>query len=126
MLISTRLKAIAYWEQRFGIRRQRHLLQENPHISALFCVNDDVGSHAIRAVNALGKRVPADVSVIGYDDTYIAVNTHPPLTTMHVDTTAMGRAAVHLLALRLANPEAARMTLTVHTILIERESVGAG
>lgn len=99
------------------------LLQEYPHLTALLCVNDDVGSHAIRAVKALGKRVPADISIIGYDDTYLAINTHPTLTTMHVDTVAMGRAAVHLLALRIENPESARMTLTIHPTLVERESV---
>ena len=99
------------------------LMQEFPHITALFCVNDDVGSHAIRAVKALGKRVPVDISIIGYDDTYIALNTHPALSTMHVDTLAMGRAAVHLLSLRLENPESARMNLIIHPVLVERESV---
>jgi DNA-binding LacI/PurR family transcriptional regulator len=82
-----------------------------------------VGSAAIRAAQYLGKRVPEDISIIGYDDTYIATNTHPALTTMHVDTVAMGRAAVHLLSFRLDNPESARMTMTVHPWLMERESV---
>ncbi len=88
-----------------GYQETISLLNEYPHITALFCINDDVGGAAIKAVQALGKRVPADVSIIGYDDTYIAANTHPALTTMHVDTIAMGRAAVHLLSLRLENPE---------------------
>jgi LacI family transcriptional regulator len=80
---------------------------------------------SIRAVKTLGKRVPGDISFIGYDDTYIALNTYPPLTTMHVDTSAMGRASVHLLALRIENPDASRMSLTIHPILVERESVSA-
>jgi LacI family transcriptional regulator len=99
------------------------LLQAHPKITALFCVNDDVGSAAIRAVQDQGRRVPEDISIIGYDDTYIAVNTRPALTTMHVDTLALGRAAVYLLSLRMDNPESARMTLTTHTTLVERESV---
>jgi LacI family transcriptional regulator len=99
------------------------LLKDYPHLTALFCVNDDVGSAAIRAAQALGKRIPADISIIGYDDTYIAANTHPALTTMHVDTIAMGRAAVHLLSLRILNPESARMTLTIHATMVERASV---
>jgi LacI family transcriptional regulator len=107
-----------------GYQETISLLKEYPHITALFCVNDDVGSAAIRASQYLGKRVPEDISIIGYDDTYIAANTHPALTTMHVDTVAMGRAAVHLLSLRLENPESARMTLTIHPVLVERESVG--
>ena len=107
-----------------GYEETISLMKEHPHITALFCVNDDIGSSAIKAAQTLGKRVPADISVIGYDDTYIAANTHPPLTTMHVDTIAMGRAAVDLLFLRIENPESALMTLTIHSTLVERESVG--
>jgi LacI family transcriptional regulator len=99
------------------------LLQEYPHLTALFCVNDDVASHALRAIKALGKSVPADVSIIGYDDTYIAQNTYPALTTMQVDTLAMGRAAMYLLDLRLTHPDSARMSLVIHPTLIERASV---
>jgi LacI family transcriptional regulator, galactose operon repressor len=99
------------------------LLKAHPEITALFCVNDDVGSAAIRAVQDQGRDVPKDISIIGYDDTYIAVNTRPALTTLRVDTLAMGRAAVHLLSLRMENPESARMSLTIHTSLVERESV---
>ncbi len=99
------------------------LLSEHPHLTALFCLNDDIASTALRAVQWLGRRVPEDLSIIGFDDTYLAANTRPELTTLHVDTVAMGRAAVHLLSLRLENPESARMTLTIHTHLVERESV---
>jgi DNA-binding LacI/PurR family transcriptional regulator len=106
-----------------GYQETISLLKEYPHITALFCMNDDVGSAALKAAQALGKRVPADISIVGYDDTYIAANTHPALTTMHVDTLAMGRAAVHLLSLRLEYPESARATLTIHSFLIERQSV---
>ena len=106
-----------------GYQETIDVLKEHTQITALFCVNDDVGSAAIRAAKDLGKRVPEDLSIIGYDDTYIAANTHPALTTMHVDTVAMGRTAVHLLSLRLEIPESARMTLTIHPTLVERETV---
>jgi LacI family transcriptional regulator len=106
-----------------GLQETIAFVQENPSVTALFCVNDDVGSAAIKAVQSLGKHVPGDISIIGYDDTYIAANTHPALTTMHVDTVAMGRAAVHLLSLRIDNPDSARRTLTIHPTLVERESV---
>jgi DNA-binding LacI/PurR family transcriptional regulator len=106
-----------------GYSEATALLTGHPEITALFCINDDVGSAAIKAIHDMGKRVPEDVSVIGYDDTYIAMNTHPGLTTMHVDTVAMGHAAVSLLSLRLENPDSARMTLTIHPTLVERDSV---
>jgi LacI family transcriptional regulator len=106
-----------------GYQSTLSLLKAHPQITALFCVNDDVGSAAILAVQTLGLRVPEDVSIIGYDDTFVATSTHPPLTTMYVDTLAMGRTAVRLLTFRLENPASARMTLMVHPMLIERDSV---
>ena len=71
----------------------------------------------------MGKNVPDDISIIGYDDTYLAGNSQPALTTMHVDTIAMGQAAVSLLSLRIGNPDFARMTLTINPHLVERQSV---
>ncbi len=106
-----------------GFEETASLLQKNPQITALFCMNDEIASTAIRAAQSVGRRVPDDLSVIGFDDTYIATNTHPALTTMHVDTVAMGRAAVELLELRRQNPESARMTLLIHPYLVERDSV---
>ncbi len=98
------------------------LLASNPHLTALFCVNDDVATHALRVANRLGRRVPHDLSIIGYDDIALAAQVAPALTTMRVDTLAMGRAAVHLLALRAEKPNAARATLVIHPTLIVRES----
>jgi DNA-binding LacI/PurR family transcriptional regulator len=107
-----------------GYQETISLLYEHPQITALFCLNDDIGNAAMQAIQDQGRSVPGDVSVIGYDDTYIAARAYPGLTTMHVDTVGMGRAAVHLLSLRLDNPESVRMTLTIHPTLVERESVG--
>ena len=106
-----------------GYQEVISLLHEHPEITALFCVNDDVASYALRAAQSLGRQVPDDLSIIGYDDTVIALHTNPALTTMRVDAVAMGRAAVQLLALRISNPECARMTVTIHPSLVERESV---
>jgi LacI family transcriptional regulator len=99
------------------------LLCENPAITALFCVNDEIAIAALRAAKTLQRPVPQSLSVIGYDDIYLSLHTSPPLTTMHVDTVAMGRAAVQLLALRVENPDMARLTLTIHPTLVERDSV---
>ena len=106
-----------------GSEHTTRLLQANPQITALFAVNDEVAVNALHAAQALGLRVPDDLSVVGYDDTYLAVNTSPKLTTVRVDTVAMGRAAVHLLQLRIENQATARMTLTIHPVLVQRDSV---
>ncbi len=109
--------------QTHGFQESLDLLKQYPQITALFCLNDDVASSALRAAQSLGWKVPDDLSIIGYDDTYIAANTHPALTTLHVDTLSMGRAAVRLLSMRIENPASARMTLLIHPQLIKRESV---
>lgn len=106
-----------------GYNEVTWLLKEHPQISALFCINDDVAVTAIRAAHDMGLRIPQDLSIIGYDDIYMAQNSSPALTTMRVDTTAMGRAAVHLLSFRLESPDTPRMTLTISPTLIERDSV---
>ena len=62
---------------------------------------------------------------MGYDDTYLATTISPALTTMRVDKLTMGRAAVHLLALRMEKPDAARSTIVIHPTLVERESTTA-
>jgi LacI family transcriptional regulator len=108
-----------------GYEATRQLLKKHPQITALFGVNDQVALAAMSAAQDTGRRIPDDVSIIGYDDVDLAVSAKPPLTTMHVDTVAMGRAAVQLLLDRMENPDSARMTLTIHPTLIERESVAA-
>ena len=106
-----------------GYEATKALLTRHPQITAMFGVNDRVAIAAISAAQDLGRHVPEDLSVIGYDDVDFASNAKPPLTTMHVDTVAMGRAAVQLLLNRIENPDSARMTLTIHPTLVERESV---
>jgi LacI family transcriptional regulator len=106
-----------------GYEEVKQLLQTHPEITALFGVNDEISVSAIRAARDIGRQIPQDLSIISYDDTVLAAHASPKLTTMHVDTLAMGQAAVQMLSFRLENPNAARMTLTIHPALIERESV---
>jgi LacI family transcriptional regulator len=105
-----------------GEEETAKLLTRNPQITALFCVNDNVALGALRAAKKLGRSVPDDLSIMGYDDTYLATSISPNLTTMRVDTQAMGRAAVHLLALRMEKPDAVRATFMIHPELVVRES----
>ncbi|MCL4505387.1 MAG: LacI family transcriptional regulator [Chloroflexi bacterium] len=106
-----------------GYDAARDLLQKHPQITALFGVNDKVALAAMNAAQDLGRHIPDDISVIGYDDVDLASNAKPSLTTMHVDTVAMGRAAVQLIMNRIEHPDSARVTLTIHPTLVERESV---
>jgi LacI family transcriptional regulator len=98
------------------------LLRRQPEITALFGSNDTVAIAALRGAQAMGRRVPDDLSVIGFDDIEISGQTAPPLTTMAVDKLSMGILGVQLLSHRLAWPDAAIALTSLRPNLIERAS----
>ena len=100
-------------------------MKNNPQITAIFAINDNVAVNAVHVAQNLGLRVPDDISIVGYDDTVLATTVSPNLTTMQVDTIAMGQGAAHLVSMRMQRPNTKRVTLVVHPTLIERESVSA-
>ncbi len=104
-------------------RATTSLLKDNPYLTAIFGCNDHTALAAMRAAQALGRRVPEDLSLVGFDDIDLAQHVQPPLTTMHVDKIGMGRIAVQLLMNRLEFPDSERVTLVIASRLIERGSV---
>jgi LacI family transcriptional regulator len=105
------------------IEATRTLLTEHPQVTAILGCNDEVSVIAIHGVMGLGKRVPDDISIVGFDNNAIAENSIPPLTTMNVDKVGMGRMAVQLMINRAENPEQGYVTMRVHCRLVERCSV---
>lgn len=104
-------------------RATRALLEKNPQVTALFGANDQVALTTMATAQAMGRRVPQDISVIGFDDIELASRVTPSLTTMHVDKVGMGRLAVQLLADRVQFPESEKITTLLQPRLIVRGSV---
>jgi LacI family transcriptional regulator len=73
------------------------LLMEYPEISALFCFNDLVAIGALQCCQRLGRKVPGDLAIIGYDDIPMASWVTPSLSTCRVNFEEMGREAMRLL-----------------------------
>lgn len=71
--------------------------------SAVFAANDLLAIGALRAAQAIGCRVPEDVSVMGMDDIYAASITSPPLTTVEKPKYDIGKKAAELLIARLTD-----------------------
>jgi LacI family transcriptional regulator len=107
------------------VEKTAALLQENPQITALFGVNDDVAITAMDVARDVGRQMPGDLSIAGYDDIDLAECVSPSLTTMHVDKMGMGRLAVQLLFNRVEHPESNLVRVAVRPRLIERNSVRA-
>ena len=100
------------------------LLARAGDITACFIASDVVAFGALRALREAGLRVPADVSVVGFDDIPLARHFDPPLTTVRLPANALGAAAGHELIARLAGRPVVERTL-LPTELIVRESTAA-
>jgi LacI family transcriptional regulator len=73
--------------------------------TAIFAGSDQIAFGVLEAARLTGLRVPQDLSVVGFDDTYAAASTSPPLTTVHQPLKEMGELAVQtLLRLRSGEP----------------------
>uniref|UniRef100_UPI0011809111 substrate-binding domain-containing protein n=1 Tax=Streptomyces caniscabiei TaxID=2746961 RepID=UPI0011809111 len=104
-------------------------LAARPEITAVFVSNDQMALGLLRALHEAGRRVPDDVSVVGYDDIPEAAHLLPPLTTIRTDFPEIGRRALRLLLTQLDDPEDAGEALerdpVIPVELIVRNSTGA-
>lgn len=86
-----------------GVSAGALLLEVSPRPTAIFAANDSMAAGVLHAARARGIKVPEQLSIIGFEDTPIAAQLWPPLTTVQVPVAAMARAA----AFKLIYPEAA-------------------
>ena len=90
------------------------LLKKNSDLDGIFATSDVMAANIIRACKKMGKRVPEDISIAGYDGITIAKILEPKLTTLCQDTVAIGRIAAEKLIDLIENPK---------TTLIDRFTV---
>ncbi|MSV25563.1 LacI family transcriptional regulator [Selenomonas sp. WCA-380-WT-3B 3/] len=90
--------------------------------TAIFCCNDLMAVGAINACKRLGRRVPADISVVGYDNIALSRMIEPKLTTMDQNMFQLGSNAASLLIERIRGGCSKRIVL--ENVLVERESAG--
>ncbi len=95
------------WSGTSGYEAMRRLLAQSLEFTAVFAQNDRMAVGAIRALREAGRRVPDDVSIMGFDDMPLASYCDPPLTTMRQDLARIGREAARLLVREVDRPEAA-------------------
>ncbi|MEQ6899332.1 LacI family DNA-binding transcriptional regulator [Microbacterium sp. KR10-403] len=91
--------------------------------TAVFAANDQMALGLLRALAETGRRVPEDVSVVGFDDVMDAADYRPPLSTVRQDFDALGARAVDVLVSRIEAPAAPGL-VTIPAELIVRESSG--
>jgi DNA-binding LacI/PurR family transcriptional regulator len=92
--------------------------------TAILAMSDGLAIGAIRAIRERGQSVPADITVVGFDDVDLAASTDPPLTTVHQPVRGKGEAAVRLLLSVIEGRDTAPGHQRLETSLVVRSSSG--
>lgn len=82
------------------------LMSANPQLDGVFCSNDTLALGALKTCRQHHWDVPGRVAVVGFSDLPVAAATVPSLTTIRIDSRAMGERMGHLLLNRLSGQEA--------------------
>jgi DNA-binding LacI/PurR family transcriptional regulator len=109
------------WSADSGYRAGARL---DPSTTAVVCGNDQMALGLIHALADLGRSVPGDISVVGFDDIPEAAHSLPPLTTVHQDFEEVGRRAVRQLVARLDGVDRPAPDSLVEPALVVRGSTG--
>ena len=92
------------WNPEAGYVRGQELAQD-PAVTAIFCANDRIALGVLRALHEAGRKVPEEVSVVGFDDMPDSGYFLPPLTTVRQDFAELGRRSLTLLLEHMAGPD---------------------
>jgi LacI family transcriptional regulator len=117
-----RLEVESNWATDGGAEATAKLLELPEPPTAIFAFNDMLAIGALQAARARGIRVPEDLSVVGFDDTFEASIVTPTLTTVRQPLAEMGRMAVALLVRLLGNQRIEALHVELETKLVVRVS----
>lgn len=104
-----------------GLAAGRDMLAVDRPPTAIFCANDDMAAGLMVAAAEAGKKVPRDLSLVGFDDSWVASSVWPYLTTVHQPIEAMAHEAVRIVLQRPSEREQGPIQLAWH--IVERDSV---
>jgi LacI family transcriptional regulator len=86
------------WSESWGRRAAELVLAANPEVDAVLCGNDQIARGLVDGLKEVGRKVPHDISVVGFDNwDAMALGSRPPLTTVDMDLEGLGRRAAGLL-----------------------------
>jgi DNA-binding LacI/PurR family transcriptional regulator len=89
--------AAGHFTEQGGHAAMGALLESGIRFTAVFCANDLSAMGALNAILSSGRRVPSDLSIVGFDDLRLSPYTSPPLTTIHQPAVQIAQHATELL-----------------------------
>lgn len=93
------------------------MLEAHPDITGLLCFSDQLAIGAAQAGERLGRRIPEQLSIVGFDDIPRAASWDPPLTTIRQPLVDKGRAAADLLIQQIADGGRGRIELPIELVV---------
>jgi LacI family transcriptional regulator len=110
------------WQIRGGELAAEELLSHPDPPTAIFGFNDNVAIGALNAARKRGLRVPEDLSIVGFDDTFQSRIVWPQLTTVRQPLQELGRTGVSLLMRLLEGQRVEALRMELSTTLVVRGS----
>lgn len=107
----------------FGQQAADMYVQRGAKQTAAFVTADILAMGFAKGLMERGVSIPKDISIVGFDDVYLAQMCYPSLTTVHQDIAQKGKLAVQCILDALENPNAGRMEHILPLTLTERDSV---
>ncbi|MFD0306194.1 LacI family DNA-binding transcriptional regulator [Streptomyces sp. NPDC127119] len=96
----------------------KELLSAHPDVTGVFTFNDIIAIGALREARRIGRSVPQDLAVIGFDGLQLGALVEPPLSSVALDTRRLGALAIEQVARLLSEPPPLAITdLVVHAEL---------
>ncbi|HEX3218574.1 MAG TPA: LacI family DNA-binding transcriptional regulator [Candidatus Limnocylindria bacterium] len=120
--INEQLVEIADFSLEGGRSAMERLLARAPRLDAVFVASDLMGVGALSALQAGGRSVPDDVAVIGFDDSPLAAQAQPPLSSVRQPIEEMGREMAQLLIQMVTSRERVARRVILATELVIRAS----
>ena len=105
-----------------GEAATERLLSEAPDIDGLFAASDLMAQGALHVLRTHARRVPDDVAVVGFDDSSVAIQTRPHLTTVRQPAEEMAATMSDLLTERIERPGDPPRSVIFDPVLVERDS----
>ncbi|QUI23122.1 LacI family DNA-binding transcriptional regulator [Vallitalea pronyensis] len=108
-----------------GYNATKGLMQSNGHMTGIVAANDLMAIGAFNYLNAVGYKIPTDMSIVGFDDIDLASSITPKLTTVSYPIKRMSQLAIESIIKHISGTNSACESVSLRSKLIIRDSTGA-
>lgn len=105
-----------------GYRAMAKLLKEKKNFDGVVCIDDATALGAMRAIQEKGLKIPEDIAVVGFNNSYFCSHLNPPLTSLEIFPYKMGASAIKMLIKLINNERVSKPSIIFKPKLVIRKS----